>query len=588
LKTENAFIETSQAIEQIVKVECGYLYDDTYVGDITQYVYSSTEYNGLLSSTEDAYPLSKAYAIYYGQGQKNIYGLNFKLPGAIHPIFEDYSIINIINKVTGGNYKSQDIMKLQFRVTYIPRLNLRVRQHKTNVDDLNKPVALNFNQSAQKVSAQNYGNAIRGALAKLGNPEKTLSYIFTGYPQMPHCGYKCGDDYYISIVSTEFYGSFYKCNVSLSKNYNRKDRYISLNNNIRLYEVSEQQAVDRQVYYEDVCIIGNKTETTLTPEKYPRITPKALEEIASSFGTHVSQKITAVNSKSYDKNKEIIAQYLMPVTSLGIGNSLLMHWEYVDNYTSGTAVTEESGSRLQKQQPYADIYGEIKYLGFDLGKIDFEAKNSVSTGPYDYDRSVKIGDNLPKPIDMHITGKDGQPYFSTDRYPYPYGTEIIDSNLIVLNKDSREIISFNYQINFVTNDNIIIGNELAKSSPFATTRDADYKLYVWYGVSSTYKDSPIIHKLADELDLSNAVEIGKVSATVVNDPTKQQIKIDNILSETLMENNPLPYGKDFGWIKAWAIVNNGKLVFGKNTVYPSSEPVTKDLVMPYLTFEHII
>lgn len=582
ITTDNAFIETSEAIEQIIKVECGYLKNGTFVGDITPFVYSDTEYNGMLSSTEDVYPTSKAYAIYYKQGQKNIYGLNFKLPNPIHQVFEDFAIVNIIKKITGKTVSTGDLLDLQFRVTYIPNTNIRVRQHKTDYDETDKSSALNFNQTAQKVSAENYGKAIRGALAKLGNPERTISYVLTKYGDVPKCGYECQDDYYISMVSLEFYGDFFKCNISLSKNYNRKDRYISLNNNIRFYEVSEQQAFDRPVYYEDMCIIGNDIAGDTLAEKSPMITETGLAELSDAFNNFVSNKITTVNSVSYNANKEQIAKYFLPVTSLGIGNALLMHWEYVDNFTAGTRASQEGDTKLQKQQPYGDVHGKIKYLGFELGKLDFESINSVTTAPLDYDRAVKLGNDLPKSSTSFINGRDGVPYFSTNRYNQ--NKQIVDQNLIVLDKDNREIIGFNYQLNFVTNDGLIIGNEFAKTCPFATMGNADYKLYVWYSAYSEDIGKKVISKLADKLDLSKATEIGKVTANVVESATKSQIKIADITAETLMANNPL--GEDRGFVIAWAVVNGDKLIFGKNIT--TRQWPTQNLTMPFLTFKHII
>ena len=47
--------------------------------DITSYIFEMADYCTLNSYIE-AYPYGKSYALYYTQGTKNIYGLNFKVP----------------------------------------------------------------------------------------------------------------------------------------------------------------------------------------------------------------------------------------------------------------------------------------------------------------------------------------------------------------------------------------------------------------------------------------------------------------------------------------------------------------------------
>ena len=635
LTTENCFIETEEAIEQIIKVECGYVGSDVWVGDITSFVYSKTEYDGMLSSITDNYPLSKGFAIYYNQGSKNIYGLNFKLPNAINPYFSNYAIINIINKKTGGNYKSEDIRNLQFRVTYIPNSDGRVKQTKTSIKELGFASSINFNQTSQKISSTQFGEAMKGALAKLGNPEIIKSYIFASIKDLPEVGDLFDENYYIAVVKGEIYNDFIKCDIGLSKNYNRKDRYMQLNSQIRFYEVSEQQAINRQIYYEDYCIIGddvdiaskvtyldqsnnlttfevgnamfqmptkqrgkytfilqqgskrtriaftendlpysnprygitftdydftdNSIMLTLTQEvsvglfsvetavEKPLITNTGLVKFEQSFQQDAEPfVIDSVVAKGNDKFNNELGEYIKPVTAVGIGNAILFHYEYPDNYTVGTSRAIENDSVLQYQESYVDFNGEMEELQIRIGK---KATSEVSKTKAE---AITYGNNLPNYDDGGISEC--------------FGAFHSNGTALCIHKDNREILGVNYQINFVTNTDLIIGSELAKSSTFICKDKMNYKLYLL---------KTKIPKFAKELDLTNAVDMGYVTITNKLATTgKMQLKIENISAETIGNNTSV----------AWAICNGNKLLFGSNNrVAPNVE-----LSLPFITFKHII
>ena len=550
LTEDNIFIETTEPIEQIVKVECGFISDNTKVGDITNYVYSKTEYDGQLSSISDVYPLSKGYAIYYSQGQKNIYGLNFKLPDAINPIFKHYAIINIIKRITGKQISDSDIINLQFKVTYIPNVNGRVKQTKVELNNLSKSSTITFNQNSPKVSSKHYGEAIKGALAKLGNPEIIKSYIFSDINDLPQVGELYNNDYYISLIKCEFYNDFYKCDIALSKNYNRKDQYTSLNSNIRFYEISEQMTQDRQVYYEDACIIGQDIEYNEEVEK-PLITEDGLLLFAENLritgeDPYITKSIQNANIKTYDKNNDVINEFNLPVTAISMGNSILMHYEFLDNFTAGTKRTTKKSTELQYQQSYTDIFGEVEYIEFGLGEINFS--NPIRT----YEEAIKYGNSLP------IADYEG--------IKYKNYFESKDDTALLIKKDNREVISINYQLNFISNDNIILGEELPKSNWFITGGKPEYKLYIL---------QDLIPKFTSEIDLTNAIDLGGLKILEQpNSETKMQLKIKNKSANEIGNNSG----------KSWAICNKNKLVFGKNQ---NIEP-NKELVLPFITFKHII
>lgn len=548
LKEDNIIIPTEYPIEKVVKLEIGYLSNknnNVYVGDITPYVYEDAEYQ-TLSSYEDEFPTSRMYAIKYTQGQPNITGLSFERVN-FNPSFEGIAIKNIIHRVLGkaingwtNLWDTENTLQLQYRLTYIPNTSTRVTQSKAYKSSINKTVALAYNQSASKLSSNAYGENLKGQVLKLGNVEKRKMYIFPTLDLIPECGLLFDDDYYISIVKCEYYPNFIKCEVGLSKHYNNKSAYVEVNSQIRFYEVSEKIAVDRFIVYEDYCEVGYDNTT----DNLSLITDDGLTHFANAFVDNFKgDEVSLVKTQGYDRFNEPLKEYVLPVISLGVGNSLLFEFHYEDNYSAGSSSFYDGTNKVQQMQEYSDIYGEIETLQLKYGK------NNKVYG--DYESAVNLGNSLPNSTYVdNITE-----YFSTGE------------DRIVIKKDSREIPHFTYQIHFISNnDNIIIGSGLARKSTFVTNEPMNYKLYL-------LKNN--INKFESEIDLTNATLCDKISITIK--PENKKVKLNDVVA---------PLSSD-SW-KSWVIVqtynNKNDLIIGENKNIQSGDTI----VLPNFVFKHRI
>ena len=125
--------------------------------EITNYLFEANIYNSQLSSYTEVYPSSKAYAVYYTQGEKNIKGFFFKNPDWSGGALANYSIVNILRLVTGNNNLTfSDYTKLCFELVYIPTYSARVGHGKQYIGDwLKYPRTI-----AQKPKREYGGNAV--------------------------------------------------------------------------------------------------------------------------------------------------------------------------------------------------------------------------------------------------------------------------------------------------------------------------------------------------------------------------------------------------------------------------------------------
>ena len=305
---DNMLIETSYPINRIEKLECGVIQSkdgSKSCGelDITPYVFEESEYTRL-SSYSDLFPNSRAYAIYYTQGEKNIKGLNFKQV-SVYQSLKNYAILNIINAVAGNVFNAGDFdyRLLAFRVTYESITSARVKQSKQCINDFTRKSEIAYNQGQNLIESSYYGEHLKGVAARLGNVDKVITIIQRGKPNIPKVGTLYDDDYYISAVAVEYQPYHTKISCALSKDFNRYSDYVGINSTRRFYEISERQAYDSFINYRDYVVIGD----SFTPDSsLPSPMLITAEEIKWAFVPNYQSGISLVKAQGFMKNESNI------------------------------------------------------------------------------------------------------------------------------------------------------------------------------------------------------------------------------------------------------------------------------------------
>lgn len=556
LEEEELLILTSEPIEKLISIECAPLSDGTVVGDITDYAYERAEYQ-VLSSYTAVYPTSKCYAIYWAQGEKNIRGLTFRKPNLISQAFANYSIQNIICDATGKDWDwfkntilgddTLNLQNLMFRVTYIPRVKSKVSQKKTlvaDVDDMTSQIA--YNQNTTLVDSDQFGENMRGVVARLGNIEMVRTYIIKSLKDLPEVGdyiiTNDGDEYYISNMIIEMFKDFLQVQIAFSKDFNRISEYVGIKNQLRFSEVAVEQVLERYITLEDNCVIGNnysqKGDLIIQQDGITKIA-NSFKKVASNNG-----KITTVISGTSNNNQDYI-NVLLPVSSFGLGNSIVLSYSYEDNFSAGDKIyyndEEKSIKRVQQQVQYNNYYGESKYL-----KVQFTSSITQLT---DYDSLKQFGDNLPS-IEQNIE------VLSDDFTSQP----------LEIYKDNREILKVVYQLHFVTNKkSIIIGTALSTKNNLVVNGTPNFQLFV----------SPKrLNKLANYVDIAGMTEYQLDDDSITNSITNNRFNLGMFTSQVNGQ--------------AWCIVTKSpkgyNLVLGENTPIKAGQEIT----LPSFSFTHKI
>lgn len=539
----NTFIATEYPIYQILSVKYKYTTtngttEETNYADITPYIFESSSYANL-SSYDGAYPYTKAYALEYTQGQKNIRGLFFKTPHAVSDIFRNYSIVNILEDKglkPSKNYK--DYMQMSFQVEYLPIYSARVKTNKQIVvDGMQRTLACN--QSANIIESRYYGENLKGTVARLGNVEKTYTYMLPFIHQIPKAGTKFDKNYYISAVSCEYLPDCIKCTVALSKDFNRLSQYIGISSNKRMWEVSEKQSFERESLISEYVLIT--TDEKKTSDDYRPTIGITKNTLARLLLTSLSSLVSAVKVKRYSKRpaskKELLpSEIVLPVMSTALGNSLLFTYRFEDNYSAGQKVVSAVGDNKITDNnvtgywgayvPYCDYYGRFYYLQMQF--LRGELKNDGDNGELELpEKGVKDGSGL-------------------------------ESEYFVYRKDSREVPSITVELGICTDkEDIIIGSALASNCGLINRSPIELKYYLL---------DKEINNLDSRIDLTNATEITNL-ITFNNDNIR--IKAQNvehvawaIVTEQTTEK--IQVEDEDGKQTTQSIIKGGELVLGQN------------------------
>lgn len=554
----STFIPTALPIYQLggqKRVYCTYI-PNKGVGkwDITPYIFEEADYNNL-SSYDGTYPFCKAYALYYTQGQKNIKGLFFKNPSAISPIFESYAIKNILENVLGEDLSisGQEYMRLQFQIEYLPLYSARVKTSKQTVIG-GLPRALAYNQGANIIENTYYGENLKGVVERLGNVEKTYTYHLAFLSDIPKAGMLFDDNYYISAVSVEFLPTYIKCTVGLSKDFNRLSSYVGISSNVRMWEVSEKQAFERESIVSEYILITQDGSVENDSRCFwgGRYTAQTL----FNDGKGDSEQVTNALVKRYSMNGfTILPEFLsLPALSTAMGNSMLFSFRFEDNYNSAQKSVYVSGRTVNNVDtttgywgaytPYSDYYGRFYWLNFAFFRGNtYSDRTNVE---------VATAQSLPQGILTNAGFKFASGFSSDMKIRY--------------RKDSREIPSITYELNIVSDDeSIIIGSALASNCSLVNAKPRTYQLYVFRNK---------LNKLNSEIDLSSEnavlVSMGNIDfsdndgITIPTIPNMEQFKAwaivtaPDVITETVSDED--------GNTTTQSIQVGGELVIGQNKI----------------------
>lgn len=599
ISEDTVIIPTDYNIYQSIALKMGYtngnIPDD---GDITPYVYEQGEYEGL-SDTNGAYPNSKAYAIKWVQMGKDYTELAHRLykVDTLTNAFQRPTISNILYAQTGisddsslmtylaklvGIKDKDTFAELMFRSEYVPIFNARVKQYKDYFGKFQHDGSIKYNQTAELVDSEMYGEHLKQLIRKIGNAAKRCVYIFDKIDDVPKVG-TVVDGYSVYDVQMSIRENEVVATISYVK-YAELSQYIGVKNAWKDSDVSTNKCYNRAISYNEFLLFTHDGKKKSTSKA---VTANALNKLLE-FGN--AEPLTCVEATGYYVDGSPLNTVLLPVVSLAMGNSLFFTWKYEDNYSAGymsepapggatNAISGTKYNRAQKAVKYCDMYGRMETYDFNIlrtGPVpDGENIGWLTDAAEEPDYIVdtvarNIGYSLPlkpqeivTPIKNTVNGEENTAYQAWT------GTSFISVKDLLIEKNSSEALTFSVQLHYCAdNENFIVGSGLTN---FCSLVGGEARETGLFGFNER------INIFKRRLAVSNAARLGNVNFTV--NSSKRRIEIT--LPSTI--NNYV----------AWAYMGkdkngNWQIIFGENRDLKGTDFETVLYLLPMHKLEDFI
>jgi len=562
VSNNTAELQTKYNITQIEE------FDIEYEG-VTQpalsYIFEKTIYNTLTSET-GVIP-GKWAAIYYEMGTNKIQGLNY-VPPEVNTGDNVMALKKICSDLFGmptGSITAEDFLfnKLKFRIKYKTQDELRISQFKPNLYNFLKNSKFEkypkheqyYGQEDKIVDSERFSANLWGRLVRIANGiYQCNEYAEIGEEKEVGDLVEINNSlYYVTSIEAEYYNDIILQKVTYSKNFNQISQVVTIPSEPRYYEISERSMVRREVRMMDFLLLTTKQNATITTplfinkDKWKSFVKQAIftednnikipnfaytRFKADKIRQHLKENGEIINYKNLFPNSETekiegvvtpkansnCKDVIVPLLHFPLRNAIVFEWDMDDNFKAGDAVDIKTSGKIDITNEafytllpvrYCDVMGGADLFSFQLfNKTDW-TKEQIQRLPL-----AESEDFVPNESDSLFL--------------------LTDKLSIGLDKDNREALSFNYQINLLTSDDdeenkfIIFSNIFGQKNSrlkmvlinhTVSMFDEAVDMSINYIVADNVNYSLIEHDGAIEVSITKpeGVDIDEVKAIVLYD-----------------------------------------------------------------------
>lgn len=427
--------------------------------DISSLVYERTNYLQLPRIDKDwGFGLKSGYqnnSFYYTKGTNeiNYYQLTNNTIGQKVALIKE-GIANAISETifqsTVDDYEASifyesitdiemDLNGFLYQVEYYPTFSGRavVESNENKFNGTERLDQSNGGTDLNRLGLNLYGQSLR-----LGNEEKVVSHKVLNFEDRIKKGSIYENEWLVNKASTSIFKDFSVQTLSLTKNFNRLNKFIRLNQNKRFNEIDTSVVERSEIILKD----------------YVYLSTNAFEEESDNIYYDKNYFFSALSNTFYRTAYSFSPQecwfktdsdYLyIPLVKYGFGNAMCFEVAFDSANSAGTQLSTNSEwygtSYFGKYCLYTDDEGFKKNVS-----LSFLCHKSNST-ELQYTKlptvdTIKSGDTL------------------IDEYFY----KIIDIKNLKVNKQPNEIFALNYELIWLGYDNnVFIGNAFIQNSCF--------------------------------------------------------------------------------------------------------------------------
>ena len=544
------------------------------VGDIISYIYEKEDYEAF-SDTKTAYPYSKTYALRYDRFAQNITELGHRITSkdSIADALRHPSFANIVYAVGGvevgqelgdwlysfvGTSNSAPFAECLFNTSYIPVINARVRQYKPLITE-DSNATLFYNQQAEVVDSEAFGEHIKNMVQKLGNHTEIRVYRFGTIDEVPSCG-TILDGKSVYNVSTTIYENHVDATLCLVE-YAELSNYIGVKNEIKTSDISISKWNNRYINWEEFFVF---THENINGNALS-ITGNALSQVVNFTNAdsgRTTNALTCAMFSTYTENGTEIVTAFAPVKHLAIGNSIYFQFEMLDNFAVGyksntapsgatSAITGTRFDRAQTAVRYCDMLGRCETIDIMLLPTGPSAENNLWGEAENLNAEIKeIAHDYPlanekyKPSLVHSV-IDARPVFA-----------LKEQNALLVKKNSAEALKFALQYHYrQTWKDFIVGSGMSNFCALVGGKSNGVQFFVSNEPINRYE------RRINILDTNKYfVTLANPTFTVDEPKGRIVIKLPSAINGYMANNAP---------VVSWGFVGEDKnggyqLIFGEN------------------------
>ena len=557
VSNDTAEIKTSRPILEIIE------FDIIYGGrtvDALQYIFEESVYQVLTSDNPQRMKPAKGNALYYKLGDNTITGLNY-LPPQKNPGTYFYALQEICSRLFGlSNPAELKFNDLIFHVKYRTQDELRISQVRPDIQNFMRNSSLEkyphheqyYGQQDKIIDSERFSANLFGQLIRVGNTEyQRQEYAESENEKESGDLVTINDDaYYVIAIENEYYADAIKQKVTYSKNFNQLSKIVTIPSEPRFYEVSERSKIRREVRLMDFLeltttkptqvarprflsnakwkalikgLIFNKQAYTLPNFAYTKFVADYKREHTGAYGQYISPESLFPSSDvirqgtngikpagSKDHSDCIVSLLCFP-----LHDGIVFEWDMEDNFKAGDFIDSEISGVNKKGEAYL-AQQSCRYVDV-MGRADLFTFRLFSKSNWTQSQAQQ----LPKAVTIPSES-------SCDIYlPSPY--------LIGLDKDNREAISFNYQINLLHRPTSADTEDFFTFPNLFGQKDSPLKMCLLSEPQSLFNENLNLSPhdiLADEIGYS-LIDNGSYNAIEVRIPTPSGVDLTAVKSIAL-------------------------------------------------------
>ncbi len=483
INADTAELQLSYGITELVEFEILKKKNGVYEAkNALKYVFEKSVYDILTNNDPSQVRPSKGASLWFSLGDNKIQGLSYVAPSTNNDNLT--ALKYVVQSLFGGTrleLADLDVNALRFRIKYKTQDSARVTQFRPDIERFMKNSSYEkyphheqfFGQQDKIIDSERFSANLWGRLVRVGNGI---------YQRQEHAELgnekEAGDlveinnePYYVTQVENEFHPKAIFQKVTYSKNFNQISMICTIPSEPRFYEISGQSKIKREIRINDFFTLSTIPNANATPPRYlvsggtqdwkktlsdilfkqERVLPNfaltryladAKRQHKGVYGQVIPTNQVFPSSDVFWSSENTVepvgassyVDCIVPVQTYPLHNGIIFEWDMADNFKVNDCVdapynttTGIKDGRYKSTQSlrYCDIFGRA-----DLMQAKLFHKRLTTDSELE---------QIPQTPKAFITPETNSVY-----------VEIGGNNkAVALEKDNREILGFNYQINLL-------------------------------------------------------------------------------------------------------------------------------------------